>query len=313
MKKAQATANQTLGLSRLGDLRGNELTQLVHTRKELAEVLADHPRVLIPTMGALHLGHKALVAAAKNFVGGNTDAKVVMSIFVNPLQFDNPEDLGTYPDDLVTDSALATEWGVDVIWAPTTTDIYGGSSPGVPVGLPELLAQSELADVLEGAARPGHFQGVLTAVWHLFDAVKPQAAFFGEKDFQQLSLVRLLASDLSPGVEIVAVPTVRDEDGMALASRLSRLTQSQISHAHVVPRALAAGVAAAEQGSDARGVRAAVLGELDSEPNVHPEYVEVVDEWCLPAKFAGPARILLAVVVAGVRVIDNEPIELQAV
>ena len=285
----------------------------MHTREDLGLALSDNSRVLIPTMGALHLGHKALVDTAKTYAASHEGAVVVMSIFVNPLQFQDAKDLDAYPRDLVTDSALATEWGVDVIWAPTQTDIYGGEAPVSSAQLQTLLADSKSADMLEGASRPGHFLGVLTAVSHLFDAVAPQAACFGEKDFQQLALVRMLSSRLMPAVQIIAVPTSRDEWGMARASRLSRLDESGLSKARVVPLALAAGAQAAREGSTVTGVKAAVLGELDSMPGVRPEYVEIVDDSCLPINVMGPARIVLAVEVDGVRIIDNEAIELKAV
>jgi pantoate--beta-alanine ligase len=289
------------------------MTQLVHTRNDLGAVLAQHSRVLIPTMGALHLGHKSLVDAAKVHAGELGDALVVMSIFVNPLQFEDANDLAAYPRDLVTDSALATEWGVDVIWAPSQADIYGGEPPAIEPELPSILSDSKLSDQLEGSARPGHFQGVLTAVSYLFDAVRPQAACFGEKDFQQLALVRLLAARFAPPIKIIAVPTSRDEWGMARASRLGRLSDSGLGRARVIPKALAAGVEAARAGSSPVGVKAAVIGELDVEPGLQPDYVEIVDEACLPVMKIGPARIVLAVEVGGVRIIDNQPIELKAI
>lgn len=289
------------------------MTRLVHTRGDLASALANNSRVLIPTMGALHLGHKSLVESAKAYAANHDGALVVMSIFVNPLQFQDSHDLEAYPRDLVTDSALATEWGVDVIWAPSEADIYGGDAPVSQERLQTLLTGSQTADILEGASRPGHFLGVLTAVSCLFDAVRPQAACFGEKDFQQLVLVRMLASSLMPNVEILAVPTSRDEWGMARSSRLGRLDEGGSSKARVIPTALAAGVEAARDGSNAAGVKAAVLGELDAKPGVRPEYVEVVDDSCVPINAVGPARIVLAAQVDGVRIIDNQPIDLKAI
>jgi pantoate--beta-alanine ligase len=142
---------------------------------------------------------------------------------------------------------------------------------------------------------------------------RPQAACFGEKDFQQLVLVRLLAARFAPPVKIIAVPTSRDEWGMARASRLGRLSDSGLGRARVIPKALAAGVEAARAGSSPVGVKAAVIGELDVEPGLQPDYVEIVDEACLPVTKIGPARIVLAVEVGGVRIIDNQPIELKAI
>jgi pantoate--beta-alanine ligase len=284
------------------------LTKLVRTKAELQEVLGQRGAVLVPTMGALHEGHRALIETAKRHADVlEPTAQVVVSIFVNPLQFEDQADFANYPDDLIADTALATEWGADVIWAPAFDDIYGAElqTLGTEAG--------PLGQIYEGAGRPGHFDGVLQAVAHLFEAVKPFVAIFGEKDFQQLVLVRRLASQFRPPVEIVAVPTQRGADGMALASRLIRLTKPARQLAQAVPRALATGVAAAAQGSDAEGVVAAVLGELDSVTGLHPEYVVVVDEHLSAPTAPGPARILLAATIEGVRIIDNQPIELQVV
>ncbi len=262
-------------------------------------------------MGALHDGHRALVETAKHYADAlEPTAQVVVSIFVNPLQFEDKADFANYPNDLIADTALATEWGADVIWAPGFDDIYGAGTSGAELQTLGIEA-GPLGQIYEGAGRPGHFDGVLQAVAHLFEAVKPVAAIFGEKDFQQLVLVRRLASQCRPPIEIVAVPTQRGSDGMALASRLIRLTKPARQLAQVVPQALAIGVAAAAQGSDTEGVIAAVLGELDTVAGVHPEYVVVVDEQLLAPTAPGPARILLAATIEGVRIIDNQPIELQ--
>lgn len=284
------------------------MTQLVHTQADLREALGAAPAVLVPTMGALHDGHRALIAAARDWAKAQGDhAKVVVSIFVNPFQFEDPADFENYPTDLITDTALATEWGADVIWAPSTDDIYGLVKPEGD------LSAGALGEVFEGVGRPGHFDGVLKAVGHLFAVVKPRAAVFGEKDFQQLVLVRRLAAQQSPPVEILPVVTQRDLDGVALSSRLVRLSKLGRTAVQVIPKALACGAAAAQQGSTPHGVIAAVLGELDSVAEVHPEYVAVVDDTMAAPSRPGSARILIAVTIEGVRIIDNEPIELAAV
>lgn len=284
------------------------MTQLVHTQADLREALGAAPAVLVPTMGALHDGHRALIAAARDWAKAQGDhAKVVVSIFVNPFQFEDPADFENYPTDLITDTALATEWGADVIWAPSTDDIYGLVKPEGD------LSAGALGEVFEGVGRPGHFDGVLKAVGHLFAVVKPRAAVFGEKDFQQLVLVRRLAAQQSPPVEILPVVTQRDLDGVALSSRLVRLSKLGRTAVQVIPKALACGAAAAQQGSTPEGVIAAVLGELDSVAEVHPEYVAVVDDTMAAPSRPGSARILIAVTIEGVRIIDNEPIELAAV
>lgn len=284
------------------------MTQLVHTQADLREALGAAPAVLVPTMGALHDGHRALIEAARDWAKAQGDhAKVVVSIFVNPFQFEDPADFENYPTDLITDTALATEWGADVIWAPSTDDIYGLVKPEGD------LSAGALGEVFEGVGRPGHFDGVLKAVGHLFAVVKPRAAVFGEKDFQQLVLVRRLAAQQSPPVEILPVVTQRDLDGVALSSRLVRLSKLGRTAVQVIPKALACGAAAAQQGSTPEGVIAAVLGELDSVAEVHPEYVAVVDDTMAAPSRPGSARILIAVTIEGVRIIDNEPIELAAV
>lgn len=284
------------------------MTQLVHNQADLREALDEAPAVLVPTMGALHDGHRALIEVARDWAKAQGDhAKVVVSIFVNPFQFEDPADFENYPTDLITDTALATEWGADVIWAPATDDIYGLVKPEGD------LRAGALGEVFEGVGRPGHFDGVLKAVGHLFAVVKPRAAVFGEKDFQQLVLVRRLAAQQSPPVEILPVVTQRDLDGVALSSRLVRLSKLGRTAVQAIPQALACGAAAAQQGSTPDGVIAAVLGELDSVAEVHPEYVAVVDDTMAAPSRPGSARILIAVTIEGVRIIDNEPIELAAV
>jgi len=291
------------------------MTSLVRNKDDLKAVLDGGTSVLVPTMGALHEGHRALIAKAREhaleLAEGAITPKVVVSVFVNPLQFENPSDFEDYPADLITDTALATEWGADVIWAPSFDDVYGDSKQADPVQGD--LVSGELGEIFEGQGRPGHFDGVLKAVAHLFAAVKPKAAVFGEKDFQQLVLVRKLAAQQQPPIEIVAVPTQRDVAGVAFASRLSRLSQSGRELMPVIWQSLDAGAQAAKQGSNVAGVMAAVVGELDSVMEVRPDYVAVVnDELVTPTK-PGAARILLAATVEGVRIIDNQPIELTVI
>lgn len=312
------------------------MTKLVQTREDLAEALGHSARVLVPTMGALHVGHRALIETARAFAMAITSSsasfhkqtQTIVTIFVNPLQFEDPADFERYPNDLIADTALATEWGADIIWAPSFEDLFGdeqggkndpstlepanqaASGPSITQG--DLKAGS-LGEMFEGSARPKHFDGVLRAVAHLFAAVKPVAAAFGEKDFQQLVLVKRLAGQQHPPIEILAVPTERELDGLAVASRLVHLSQNARQQARVVPQALAIGVQAAAQGSNAQGVAAAVLGELDSVSAVHPDYVAIVDEFLMPPTKPGPARILLAATIEGVRIIDNQPIILKVI
>src|SRR5262249_50398712 len=250
---------------------------------------------LVPTMGALHEGHLELVRAARTRAD-----RVVVSIFVNPIQFDRRDDFERYPRALDDDAArCAAE--VDVIYAPTPGTMY-------PEGFASGVEVAGVSESLCGRSRPGHFRGVTTVVTKLFNAVRPHCAAFGEKDWQQLAVVRRMAADLDTGIEIVGVPTVREADGLALSSR-NRLLGSDARRAAVcVPRALAA-AAAAVAGRDTAGrsgaARAAALS--GSEPQARLEYAEVRDPHSLTEleEVRGPALLALAVWVGGVRLIDN--------
>src|SRR3954453_6757364 len=207
-------------------------TRLVRSRAELAEARAAMPgRVgLVPTMGALHGGHLANIEAARRRA-----EHTVVSIFVNPLQFDQAADLARYPRSLAADLALCEQAGVDLVWAPDVDTVYRGGQPEVRV------AAGPLADQLEGPSRPGHFDGVLTVVAKLFASIQPDLACFGEKDYQQLTLIRRMVLDLDLPVEVVGVPIVRDPDGLALSSRNVFLSTAQRAQALSLSRALAAG------------------------------------------------------------------------
>jgi pantoate--beta-alanine ligase len=241
------------------------------------ELRSDTPCAFVPTMGALHPGHVSLVTKARQY-----SDRVVMSIFVNPLQFENPDDLAKYPRTPDRDIALAEAAGVSELWLPRVEDIYPGEVKKVLAG--------PLGDLYEGASRPGHFDGVLTVVTRLFELVKPKWAIFGEKDFQQLTLVRTLESD----VEIIAAPTVREEDGLALSSRNVRLGEYRAS-ALVISRALFA--ASKESSLEAAQI---VLDEiLATESGFTRDYAEIIDDK------GGTKRAIIAGWVNGVRLIDN--------
>lgn len=191
------------------------MTAIASTRDDLAKLLDPARRDgasvgFVPTMGALHDGHASLMRVARERVG---DGPVVVSIFVNPLQFGAGEDLDRYPRTLEADLEVCEREGVDVVFAPSVDEVYPGGDPQVTV------APGPLADVLEGATRPGHFGGVLTVVAKLFGLVKPDVAVFGEKDYQQLALIRRMSADLCLGVDVVGAPTQREPDGLALSSR----------------------------------------------------------------------------------------------
>ena len=237
---------------------------------------------LVPTMGALHDGHRSLIRAAR----AACDV-VVVSLFVNPTQFDERGDLQRYPRDEATDARVAEADGVDVLFAPATDELY-------PPGFDTWVEVGTLGSVLEGAARPGHFRGVATICTKLFAIVAPDVAFFGQKDAQQVAVVRRLVADLDLPLEIVAGPTVRDDDGLALSSRNARLSQDERRVALALPRALEAGLAAHRSGDDAV---AAARDVLDAQGGLAVDYVAVAD-------FDVPT-LLAAVRVGTIRLIDN--------
>lgn len=283
------------------------MTVLTHTRREFATARAklDGPVALVPTMGALHDGHVALVDAAHEFA-----QFVVMTIFVNPMQFGANEDLAKYPRTLEADLSRATAAGVDLVWAPSVDDVYVGGPARVAVDPGPLAAE------LEGAFRPTHFAGVLTVVAKLFGVTRPDAAFFGEKDYQQLALIRQMSADLDLGVDVRGVPTVREPDGLALSSRNVYLSPDERRQALVLSRALRAGADAAADGPDA--VVAAGRAVLATEPDVAVDYFELRDAVTLgpvsgdtrPGDQKRGARLLVAARVGRTRLIDNLAVRL---
>ena len=251
---------------------------------------------LVPTMGALHEGHLALVAAARERA-----ERVVVSIFVNPIQFDRRDDFERYPRTLADDSARCAAAGVDVVYAPTAAAMY-------PEGFQTAVEVSGLTEPLCGKVRPGHFRGVTTVVTKLFHAVRPHVALFGEKDWQQLAVVRRMTADLDFGIEIVGVQTVREPDGLALSSRNRRLGPDAREAARCVPRALRA---AAEMVATGETRPAMIVGrarmEIGAEPGARVEYAEIRDPETLEevAELDAPALLGLAVWIGDVRLIDN--------
>ncbi|MGY1615145.1 pantoate--beta-alanine ligase [Geodermatophilus sp. SYSU D00691] len=250
------------------------------------------PVVLVPTMGALHEGHRTLVRAAKRYGGG-----VVVSVFVNPTQFGPGEDFDRYPRTWDADLAALAEEGADAVFHPGVDEIYPPGSVGVTV------QPGPLGSVLEGAVRPGHFAGVLTVVAKLFGLVRPDVAVFGEKDYQQLVLIRAMARELALGVEVVGVPTVREDDGMALSSRNRYLSPQERTRAAALSRALRAGADAGPRGAAA--VLAAAREALATAPELVLDYLELTDPDLGPAPAAGAARLLVAARAGSTRLIDN--------
>jgi pantoate--beta-alanine ligase len=251
----------------------------------------------VPTMGALHEGHRTLVRAARERA-----ATVVVSVFVNPTQFGPGEDFDRYPRTWDADLAAVADEGADVVFHPPVEEVYPPGAVGVTVD------PGPLGSVLEGAVRPGHFAGVLTVVAKLFGLVRPDLAFFGEKDYQQLTLVRALARELALPVEVVGVPTVREDDGLALSSRNRYLDPEQRTAAATISAALRAGAAAGAQGADA--VLAAARAVLDGRPDLLQDYLELTDTDLGPAPAAGPARLLVAVRAGSTRLLDNTAVTL---
>ncbi len=276
------------------------------TRGELADLLGGSGRIaLVPTMGALHEGHASLLARARAEVGPS--GRVVASIFVNPMQFGEGEDLDHYPRTLDADLQLCAREGVDVVFAPAVDEVYPGS---VGTGSTEgsvTVAPGPLGEILDGAVRPGHFRGVLTVVAKLFGLVRPDVAVFGEKDYQQLVLIRRMVADLCLRVDVVGAETRREDDGLALSSRNRYLDPDQRRQAVALSRSLLAARAAANQGYDA--ALEAARGELRQAPGVDLDYLVITDPDLaeLPAVVppGTPARILVAARVGTTRLIDN--------
>ena len=261
-------------------------------------------RILVPTMGALHDGHRALIRRARDIAGD--DGEVVVSIFVNPTQFAPGEDFDRYPRMLENDVHACEAEGVDIVYAPDVRTVYGESDARERV----TIDPGELGGVLEGAQRPGHFAGVLTVVSILFQQVAPEAAVFGEKDYQQLELIRRMCRDLSLAVRVVGVPTVRDSDGLALSSRNAYLTPDDRSIALAIPRALDAGASAARRGP--RAAEADARAILD-DAGIEVHYVTVRGPSLDDPPASGSGRLLIAAGIGAVRLIDNCEVELAAV
>jgi len=280
------------------------MTLLLHTRDELhALPPVEGPVVVVMTMGALHRGHGALIEGARQLAG--PEGRVVVTDFVNPRQFGAGEDFERYPRDLAADLVVAQRAGADVLWAPDVGEIYRASGVGAEIA----ISPGTLGDELEGASRPDHFAGMLTVVAKLMMITMPDLALFGEKDYQQLVLIDAMVEALDLPVQVVGLPTVRDDDGVALSSRNRYLSGSARELARFVPRALAAGQAAAKDGAAA--AEAAARAELERE-GIDVDYVEVRDVHLGAAPSHGPARLLIAVRIDGVRLIDNTAVEIGA-
>jgi pantoate--beta-alanine ligase len=249
-----------------------------------------HPVALVPTMGALHAGHASLIEIARKF-----SSEVVVSIFVNPLQFENPDDFSTYPKSVDTDIELATASGATKVWVPTFEEIY----PNDPV----LIYSGEVGNLFEGVHRFGHFDGMLTVVKRLFDLVSPKYAIFGEKDFQQLFLIKQMVAQMKLPIEIIEAPTIRETNGLAMSSRNQKLSVVERENASGIHAALSA----ANSVSDLKSARLELNKGIMSIPNFLLDYAEIIDAdtFAVADDSTLNCRAIVAGWINGIRLIDN--------
>ena len=280
------------------------MTRVLHTRAELRAALADveRPVGLVPTMGWLHDGHRSLMRRARA-----EDATTVVTIFVNPRQFDDASDYTQYPRDTAADLAICESEGVDLVWVPAVEEVY-------PPGFDTTVSVGRVAEPLEGAARPGHFDGVATVVATLFALVGAEHAYFGQKDAQQVMVISRMAADLALPTEVIPCPTVREPDGLALSSRNVHLTPAERAAAPILQRALGAARSAYDEGErDGPVLRGLMEEVLALEPLAQVEYVSVADALTLAElqRIEGPTLFSLAVVFGTTRLIDNELVGME--
>ena len=276
------------------------IREIAALREAIGAFRAAGERVaLVPTMGALHAGHMALIEEARRVA-----PRIVASIFVNPKQFGPNEDLDQYPRREGADARMLADAGCDVLWMPTVETMY-------PAGFATNVSVAGVSEVLDGAARPGHFDGVATVVAKLFNQVRPDVALFGNKDFQQLAVIRRMVADMDFDVEIVGVQTQRDDDGLALSSRNLYLSDEDRARAVALPRALGVAARAIERGDDASEALAAAEAALLTAGFDSVDYVTMVDAETLAEMpdASCPRRLLAAARIAGTRLIDTIQIE----
>ena len=280
------------------------MTQLVHGNSELRLAMngLGSNICLVPTMGALHDGHASLITAGKEFVG--KDGCVVVSDFVNPKQFGQNEDFEKYPRNIDHDLKVARSAGAHILWAPSVEDVYPGQWPLD-------IETDPRFEILEGKSRSGHFAAVLEVVTRLFNIVQPNIAVFGEKDFQQLVFISEMAQKREPQIGILAVPTKRDFDGLALSSRNVYLSSDQRNVAHLIPDALKQGVLLASKGASPQEVKESVKEVISKSNLIEFEYVEILNNELNELMLGQVGRILIAAKLGNTRLIDNMPILLK--
>jgi pantoate--beta-alanine ligase len=285
--------------------RGDEIMQICRSRQSVRDCVAGWRAagdkvVLVATMGALHDGHMHLVAKARDWLDARGGGRIVASIFVNPTQFDQQADLEKYPRDEETDLAMLRQHGCDAVFLPSVEDIY---RPGAQT----VVEVAGLSRMLMGRVRPGHFRGMTTIVTKLFNIIGPDASTFGEKDYQQLTIVRQMVADLDMPVEIIPVPTVRESDGLAMSSRNRRLTPQDRAAATVLNRALDRGQQMVEHGASPAAIRRAIRAILRSEPRAQVRSVDLRDAADLSrvSRIDRPVVMLLAVRFGEVLLIDQ--------
>ncbi|MEJ6626596.1 MAG: pantoate--beta-alanine ligase [Actinomycetes bacterium] len=250
----------------------------------------NHPVALVPTMGALHAGHGSLIEIAKKF-----SSEVVVSIFINPLQFENPNDFSSYPKSIDADTELAMANGATKIWTPTFDEIYPKD--------PELISAGAIGNLFEGVHRFGHFDGVLTVVKRLFDLVQPKSAIFGEKDFQQLYLIKKMVAQMQLPIEVIPAPTIRETSGLAMSSRNKKLSNTERDNAAGIYKALNS----ANSSSELASARAALTRGVLAIPNFLLDYAEIIDSdnFSIADGSTANPRGLVAGWINGIRLIDN--------
>ena len=272
-----------------------KIAESIAEMQDLRQKLAE-PVGFVPTMGYLHEGHLALIRRARA-----ENASVVASIFVNPTQFGPAEDLASYPRDLESDLRRLEAGKTDIVFIPTAADMY-------PPGFDIWVEAGKIAELLEGASRPGHFRGVVTVVAKLFNITRPNRAYFGQKDAQQLIVIEKMARDLNMGLEIVNVPTVREADGLAMSSRNSYLNPDERQAATVLYKALGLARQLYQSGErDAKEIRLKMLALIQKEPLAGVDYVSIADAGTLDEldRVSPPALISMAVRIGKTRLIDN--------